>query len=257
MRNTHSHCCRRFENKVVLIIGGAGGMGRATVEEFVREGAKVIIADVDIEKARKIVDEFKNLNSNLLAVKCDVTKLEDIKNTIEIALRTYGKIDVLVYLVGILGEVAPVWESSVENWEKVMNVNLKGAFLFCREVTKHMISRGEGKIVMVSSVAGKDPNPYMAAYDVSKAGLIALTRCLALELAPYKIHVNCVVPGLTETPFIGFMTEEAVKRSASLIPLGRPAKPEEIAKVIVFLSSDDASFVTGAAWNVTGGRCPY
>ncbi|MEM4518643.1 MAG: SDR family NAD(P)-dependent oxidoreductase [Sulfolobales archaeon] len=257
MVNTGSHYCRRFENKVVLVVGGAGGMGRATVEEFVREGAKVVIADIDFEKARKIVDEFKSLGNDVLAVKCDVTKLEDVKNAVEVALRTYGKIDILVYLVGILGEVAPVWESSVESWDKVMNVNLKGAFLFCKEIAKHMISRGEGKIVMVSSVAGKDPNPYMAAYDASKAGLIAFARCLALELAPYKINVNCVVPGLTETPFIGFMTEEAVKRSASLIPLGRPAKPEEIAKIIVFLSSDDASFVTGAAWNVTGGRCPY
>lgn len=257
MGETHSRCCRRFENKVVLVVGGAGGMGRATVREFAKEGAKVVIADIDIEDARKIAEELKNLGSEVLVVKCDVTKLEDIRKTVEITLETYGKIDVLVYLVGILGEIAPVWESSIENWEKVMNINLRGAFLFCREVAKHMMSRGEGKIVTVSSVAGKDPNPYMAAYDASKAGLIAFTRCLALELAPYKVYVNCVIPGLTETPFIKFMTEDAVRRSASLIPLGRPAKPEEIAKVIIFLASDEASFVTGAAWNVTGGRCPY
>lgn len=257
MQGSYSRCCRRFENKVALIVGGAGGMGKATAEEFAREGAKVAIADVDIVKAKEIADELRNLGGEVIVIGCDVTKLEDVKKAVEATLEAYGKIDILVYLVGIPGEVAPVWESSVENWEKVMNINLKGAFLFCREVAKHMVSRGEGKIITVSSVAGKDPNPYMAAYDASKAGLIAFTRCLALELAPYKINVNCVIPGLTETPFIKFMAEEAVKRSASLIPLGRPAKPEEIAKVIAFLASDDASFVTGAAWNVTGGRCPY
>lgn len=257
MRDVNSHTSRRFENRVVLIVGGAGGMGKAVVEEFAKEGAKIAISDIDVEKARKIADELKNLGSDVLVIKCDVMKLEDVRKTVEATLEAYGKIDIFVYLVGIPGEVAPVWESSVENWDRVMNVNLRGAFFFCREIAKHMISRGGGKIITVSSVAGKDPNPYMSAYDASKAGLIAFTRCLALELAPYKINVNCVVPGLTETPFLSFMTEEAVKRSASLIPLGRSAKPEEIAKVIVFLASDDASFVTGAAWNVTGGRCPY
>ena len=249
--------CKRFSGKVVLLIGGAGGMGEVTAREFAREGAKVVIADIDLDRANEVAKEIRKLGVEALAVKCDVTKAEDVKRMVETVLKTYGDIDVLVYLTGIPGKIARTWELSIEDWDKVMNVNLRGAFLVCKEVVKHMIKKRKGKIITVSSVAGKDPNPYMAAYDASKAGLIAFTRCLALEVAQYGIHANCVIPGLTETPFLKFMTEDAVKRSASLIPLGRPAKPEEIAKVIVFLASDDASFVTGAAWNVTGGRCPY
>ncbi len=246
-----------FENKVVLIVGGAGGMGEATTKEFAKKRAKVVIADVNVEKANSLAEELKKIGAQVLVVKCDVTRPEEIRDTIKTVLETFGKIDVLVYLTGISGPTAPVWEYPEDSWEKVMNVNLKGAFLFCKYVAPHMINRRYGKIVTVSSVAGKDPNPNMSAYDASKAGLIALTRCLALELAPYGINVNCVVPGLTRTPFLKDMSEEAIRRSASLIPLGRPAESSEIAKVIVFLASDDASFVTGASWNVTGGRCPY
>jgi len=251
----HSH--RRFIGKVVLLVGGAGGMGIATAKEFAKEGAKVIIADIDLNRANEIAEEIKKLGGEALAIKCDVTKVEDVENMVETIIKTYGDIDVLVYLTGIPGKVLSTWEMPIEDWDRVIEVNLRGAFLVCRKVVKYMIEKRKGKIITVSSVAGKDPNPYMAAYDASKAGLIAFTRCLALEVAQYGINVNCVVPGLTETPFLKFMGEDAVKRSASLIPLGRPAKPEEIAKVIVFLASEDASFVTGAAWNVTGGRCPY
>ncbi|MEL9997092.1 MAG: SDR family NAD(P)-dependent oxidoreductase [Sulfolobales archaeon] len=254
MDNTY---CRRFEGKVVLIVGGAGGMGSVTAKEFAREGAEVVIADVDVSRMEMVAEEIRSSGGRCTTIKCDVTVASEVKNTVDTVLSKFGKIDILVYFTGILGEVAPIWESSEENWDKVMNVNLKGAFLFCREVAKHMIKRREGKIITISSVAGKDPNPYMLAYDASKAGLIGFTRGLALELAPYNVNVNCVVPGITETPFLNFMTEEAKKRSASLVPLGRLGKPEEIAKVVLFLASDDASFVTGAAWNVTGGRCPY
>lgn len=252
-----SNYLRRFEDKVVLVVGGAGGMGEATAREFAKEGAKIVLADIIVEKASAIAEELRKSGTEIIVVKCDVTNPEDVRNTVETALKTFGKIDVLVYLTGIAGQTAPVWQYSEEVWDKVMNVNLKGAFLFCKLVTPHMISRRYGKIITVSSVAGKDPNPNMSAYDASKAGLIAFTRCLALELAPYGINVNCVVPGLTKTPFLKDMSEEAIKRSATLVPLGRAAEPVEIAKVIVFLASDDASFVTGAAWNVTGGRCPY
>jgi len=251
----HSH--KRFAGKVVLLVGGAGGMGAATAMEFAKEGAKVVIADIDLNRANEIRDEIRELGGEASVIKCDVTKVEDVDYMVEAVIKTYGGIDVLVYLTGIPGRIASTWEIPVEDWDMVINVNLRGAFLVCRKVVKHMIERGRGRIITVSSVAGKDPNPYMAAYDASKAGLIAFTRCLALEVAKYGINVNCVVPGITETPFLRSMGEDAVRRSASLVPLGRVAKPEEIAKVIVFLASDDASFVTGAAWNVTGGRCPY
>lgn len=250
--------CRTFEGRVVIIAGGAGGIGEATVKEFARCGAKIAIADIDVDRAERIADEVRReLGADILVVRCDVTRSEDVRRAVNLTLGAFGKVDVLVYLAGILGGVRPIWETSEEDWDRVVDVNLKGAFLFCREVAKHMIVRREGKIVTVSSVAGKDPNPYMLAYDASKAGLIGFTRGLALELAPYNVNVNCVVPGITDTPFLKLMSEEAVRRSASLVPLGRVARPEEVAKVIAFLASDDASFVTGAAWNVTGGRCPY
>ena len=252
-----STCYKRFVGKVVLIVGGAGGMGSVAAKEFAKEGAKVIITDIDLVRATKVVEEISSSGGEALALKCDVTRSSEVREVVDAVINKYGRIDVLVYFTGILGEVAPIWESSEENWDRVMNVNLKGAFLFCREVAKHMIKQKSGKIVTISSVAGKDPNPNMLAYDASKAGLIGFTRGLALELAPYNINVNCVAPGITETPFLKFMTEEAKMRSASLVPLGRIAKPEEIARVVLFLASDEASYVTGATWNVTGGRCPY
>lgn len=250
-------CCKRFAERIVLIVGGAGGMGSVAAREFAKEGAKVIIADINLEQAMGVVKEIIASGGEAMALKCDVTKSNEVRGVVDAIISKYGRIDVLVYFTGILGEVAPIWESSEENWDKVMNVNLKGAFLFCREVAKHMIKQKSGKIVTISSIAGKDPNPNMLAYDASKAGLIGFTRGLALELAPYNINVNCVAPGITETPFLKFMTEEAKTRSASLVPLGRIAKPEEIVRVVLFLASDEASYVTGVTWNVSGGRCPY
>lgn len=250
-------CNKRFEGKVVVVTGGGSGMGRAACKKFAEEGAKVVVVDIDIKRAEKTKEEIETEGGEAIAIKCDVSNAMDVKKMVEQVLNKYGKIDILVNCVGILGQVAPVWETSEENWDKVMSVNLKGMFLVCKEVIPHMIQRKEGKIINISSVAGKDPNPNMAAYDASKAGVIAFTRALALEVALYNINVNCVVPGITETPFLGQMSEEEKKRLASKVPLGRLAKPEEIAEVILFLASEKASFVTGAAWNVTGGRCPY
>jgi len=250
-------CNKRFEGKVVVVTGGGSGMGKTTCKKFAEEGAKVAIVDIDMKRAEKTKEEIETEGREAIAIKCDVSNAMDVKKMVEQVLNKYGKIDILVNCVGILGQVGPVWETSEENWDKVMSVNLKGMFLVCKEVVPHMIQRKEGKIINISSVAGKDPNPNMVAYDASKAGVIGFTRALALEVAPYNINVNCVVPGITQTPFLGEMSEEEKEKLASKVPLGRLAKPEEIAEVILFLASEKASFVTGAAWNVTGGRCPY
>lgn len=248
---------RRFDGRVVIITGGAGGMGSLAAIEFAKEGAKVVIVDVDVTGINKVVEEITRQGGEALGIECDVSKADEVKAMVDKVISTYGRVDVLVNFVGILGRVAPLWELSEDEWNRVLEVNLKGVFLICREVIKYMINQRSGKVVNVSSVAGKDPNPYMAPYNASKAGVIALTRTLALEVAQYGINVNCVVPGITDTRFLNQLGDEAKQRSASLVPLGRLGKPEEIVRVVLFLASDEASFVTGAAWNVTGGRCPY
>ena len=248
---------RRFEGKTVLITGGGSGMGRSSSKMFAMEGAQVAIADIDIEKANKIVTEIKGNKGEAFAIKCNVSDPPSVKVTVRKAIEQYGKIDILVNGVGIAGKVAPIQELSDKDWDTVLNVNLKGAFLFAKEVIPFMLNAGKGKIVNISSVAGKDGNANMVPYCASKAGIIGLTKALATELAPYKINVNCVVPGITNTPFLSSLTKEEIDRLKQKVPLKRLAEPEEIANVILFLASEETDFVTGQTYNITGGRAKY
>src|SRR3989338_4410924 len=240
----------RFKNKVVLITGSSRGIGRATALEFAKEGANVVINYVKSEKeANSLVNEIKKIGSNAIAVKCDVSKENEVKEMIEKIIKTFTKIDILVNNAGIVFDV-PFRERTVDQWKRTLEVNLIGAFICCKHVVPHM---KKGKIVNVSSNNGiSSGGPYSMDYDASKAGLINLTNTLAQELSP-NIKVNSVVPGWINTDMNKDLPKDLIKKETERIYLKRFAKPEEIAKVILFLCSEDASFINGSIIKVDGG----
>jgi len=241
----------KLKNKVALITGSSRGIGRATALLFAREGAKVVVNCSSSEnEANQVVDEIKTLGSDAVCIKCDVSDEKQVKRMVEEAVRKFGKIDILVNNAGIVSDV-PFKERTVEQWKRTMDVNLLGVFLCSKYVAPHM-PKG-GKIVNVSSTNGiYSFHPSSVDYDASKAGVIVLTRDLAHEFAP-DIFVNCVAPGWVDTAMNKDLPRDFIKSENEKIYLKRFAKPEEIAKAILFLASDDASYITGITLTVDGG----
>lgn len=243
-----------LDGKVAIVTGGASGIGNAIAKTYLEHGAKVLILDVNEEGLQETRKELAKFKRKILLVKGDVTKFKDIRKAIHEAIRNWNRIDVLVNNAGV-GTISSLIEMSEEEWDYVLNVNLKGMFLFTREVAKVMIKQNEGCIINISSVNEEIPLAGEIHYCVSKGGIKMLTRTAALELAPYNIRVNAIAPGMTETA----LTEEILAipelKNAVLhqIPMGRIGKPEDIAKVAVFLASPYASWVTGATIYVDGG----
>lgn len=241
----------KLKNKIALITGSSRGIGRATALLFAREGAKVVVNCSSSEKeANRVVDEIKTLGSDAVCIKCDVSDEKQVKRMVEEAVRKFGKIDILVNNAGIVFDV-PFKERTVEQWKRTMDVNLLGAFLCSKYVAPHM-PKG-GKIVNVSSTNGiYSFHPSSADYDASKAGVIILTRDLAQEFAP-DIFVNCIAPGWVDTAMNKDLPRDFIESESEKIYLKRFAQPEEIAKAILFLASDDASYITGITLTVDGG----
>jgi 3-oxoacyl-[acyl-carrier protein] reductase len=241
----------RLKNKVAIITGSSRGIGKATALLFAKEGAKIVVNYSSSEnEANRVVDEIKTLGSDAMCIKCDVSDEKQVKRMVEEAVRKFGKIDVLVNNAGIVSDV-PFKERTVEQWKRTMDVNLLGVFLCSKYVAPHM-PKG-GKIVNVSSTNGiYSFDPSSVDYDASKAGVIILTRNLAKEFAP-NIFVNCVAPGWVDTAMNKDLPRNFVESENEKIYLKRFAKPEEIGKAILFLASDDASFITGITLTVDGG----
>lgn len=246
-----------LNDKVAIITGGAKGIGRAVAKRFARAGARVVVADLDLSASQKLVTEIKSLEGEATPVQADVASASSTKSMADFALKTYGQIDILVNNAGIAGKAAPLHELNEQDWDSVMNVNLKSMFHCCKAVLPHMMSRKTGHIVNVASISGKEGNPNMIPYSVSKAGVICFTKALAKELIPYGIFVNCVSPAVTKTTILEQLNDQAVDYMKSKVPLGRLGEPEEIAAVVHFLASEDSSFVTGQCYDVSGGRATY
>ncbi len=244
----------RLGDKVAIVTGSSKGIGRAIALEFGKEGAKVVTNDRKLKGSEKTADEIVANGGVAIAVRADVSKKKDVDRMIKQVVKRFGRIDVLVNNAGIV-RFDPITKVSEKEWDKVLDVNLKGTFLCSQAVAKTMLKQKSGVIINIASIAGMVGFPQLAPYCASKGGIIELTRELAIELAPNKIRVNCIGPGAIDTDMTKSIKEDkkSMKSYLAKIPLARLGKPEEIAKAALFLASDDSSYMTGQAIFVDGG----
>jgi len=243
-----------FKGRTAIVTGGAQGIGLAIVKRLVASGAKVRIWDHDQKLLAKTVAA---LGAAVSGDAVDVTDAAAIERGTRIALETLGRIDVFVNNAGIAGMTKPVVDYPVEEWKRVIDIDLNGPFLCCRTVVPHMVKAGYGRIVNIASIAGKEGNPNAAAYAAAKGGLIAFTKALGKELAQTGVLVNCVAPAAAQTAILDQVTPEFAKFMLSKIPMGRFVKVDEIAAMACWLATEDCSFSTGAVFDISGGRATY
>jgi 3-oxoacyl-[acyl-carrier protein] reductase len=243
----------KLNDRIVIVTGGARGIGKAIALAFIREGAKLALVDVDKGILEAAKNEIKRNREEIIAIPCDITRSSEVKTMVDRVRNAFGRIDILVNNAGIIrrGTIETVTE---EDWDRVIEVNLKGTFNCCKAVVETMKSQKYGKIVNISSIAGKMGDITSApGYGPSKAGIDALTKTLARQLAQYGINVNGVAPHAIETEMSAQWSEERRKEIIASIPLGRLGKPEDVANAVLFLASDEASFITGEILDVNGG----
>ncbi|MFL5758174.1 MAG: SDR family NAD(P)-dependent oxidoreductase [Thermomicrobiales bacterium] len=244
----------RFDGKTGIVTGGARGIGRAIAERLSRDGARIMVADIDETTAQTTASD---LGDQVIAQQMDVTSDSSWNAAVERALSVWDKIDILINNAGIAGRSATVWDYTVEEWNQVIGIDLTGVFLGCRAVVPRMIEAGYGRIVNISSVAGKEGNPNAAPYSAAKAGVIGLTKSLAKEVATKGILVNAITPAPIETEILKQISQEHINYMLSRIPMGRIGQPEEVATLVAFLASDEVTFSTGAVFDISGGRTTY
>jgi NAD(P)-dependent dehydrogenase (short-subunit alcohol dehydrogenase family) len=246
-----------LEGKVAIVTGAGRGLGWAIGERLVRDGAKLVIAEIDWASAQEKAAAVRQMKREAFPVKTDVSQWAEVQDMVQQVMDRFGRIDILVNNAGILGPYFTVDEYPEEIWDRVIAVNLKGTFLCCKAVLPIMKKQGSGNIVNVASVAGKEGNVQMAPYSASKGAVITLTKTLGKELAAANIRVNCVSPALLETDMAQAMTAGQRALLTSKIPMARLGKPEEVAAVVKFLVSGESSFVTGQCYDISGGRSVY
>lgn len=246
----------RLENRVAVVTGSSLGIGKAIALAFAREGAAVTIDyRKHSDEADTVVEEIEGFGGRALAVQADVSSPEDVKGLVQAAVNEFGRLDVMVNNAGI-EEKMPFLETPLDVWNRIIAVNLTGAWLGCQEAAKQMVSNGEGgRIINVSSVHENRPMPTNAPYCAAKGGLRMLMRTIAVELASHGITVNNIAPGAIETPLNANLDEHPEQKEELLseIPLGRIGKPEEVANLALYLASDEASYVTGSTFTIDGG----
>jgi len=246
-----------LKGKVVIITGARQGMGKADALLFAKNGAKVTVADISQEECQLVVEEIEKSGGEALAVKCDVASEKEVEEMVKKTVDKFGKVDILVNNAGIC-QFKPFLEMTEEEWKKTLDINLKGYFLCAREAAKEMLKHKSGAIVNIASVVMGQIGMGMAGlahYSASKGGIAALTKTLALELAPYNIRVNAIAPGAIDTPMAASAKadQKTLEQTLAVIPLHRMGKPEEIASTVLFLTSDASSYITGSIVVVDGG----
>jgi 3-oxoacyl-[acyl-carrier protein] reductase len=246
-----------LKEKVVIITGARRGMGRSHALVLAKAGAKVVVSDVSEEDCQKVVKEIEKNGGEALAVKCDVSKKEEVDSLVKKTIERFGKVDILVNNAGIC-QFRSFLELTEEDWDRTLDVNLKGYFLCAQAAAKEMVKKKRGKIINIASIAAGQVGigfPALAHYSASKGGIIALTETLAVELAPYNIRVNAIAPGMIETPMIAPVKKSPGQEKEVLkrIPLGRTGTPEEVSNLVLFLASDASSYITGSTVIIDGG----
>ncbi len=243
-----------LKNKVAIITGSRRGIGKAIALTLARAGANVVVSDINLDDCNKVVEEIKAIGGNALAVKADVSNPEDVSQMINLTTEKFGKIDILVNNAGIYMQKS-LKEITEKDFDKILDINLKGVFLCSKAVVPEMIKQGKGKIVNITSIAGQVGFANSSAYCASKGAIINITRELSLELGQYKINVNAIGPGVIETAMTKDLLKDKATKEAMLanIPLSRIGKPEDIANAALFLSSDNSDYITGITLFVDGG----
>ena len=245
-----------LKNKTAVVTGGAQGIGLAIAKVFLESGASVSLWDQDEKLVNETAHKLFSLG-NIEAIVTDVSSLASVKNAVVQTQKSMGGIDILICNAGISGPNEKLWDYPPEAWKKIMDINLTGVFNCLSAVTPLMIEKNYGRIVNVSSVAGKEGNPGAGPYSASKAGVIALTKSLGKELAEFDIAVNCITPAAAKTQIFDQMKEEHIQYMLGKIPRGRFLKVEEAASMVAWLCSKENSFTTGGVFDLSGGRSTY
>ena len=240
-----------LENRVAIVTGGAQGFGLAITKRFIESGAKVIIWDKDAEYLNKV--DLKNTQK----IEVDVSNYKSVENAFAESLTHENKIDILVNNAGIAGPNFKTWDYPLEEWQKVIDIDLSGVFYCCKIIVPHLIKNNYGRIVNISSIAGKEGNPNAMPYSAAKAGVIALTKSLGKELAENNISVNCVTPAPAKTRIFDQITQEHIDYMLSKIPRNRFVLVEELASLVAWMSSEENSYTTGSTVDLSGGRATY
>ena len=244
-----------LKDRVAIITGGAQGFGLAISKRIIQSGGKVVIWDIDENAIKSAIDEISS--ENLSFKKVDVINFVEIENALLETEKELGKIDIFVNTAGITGMNAKVWDYPLDEWKKVIELDLNSTFYCCKAVVPHMIKNNYGRIVNIASIAGKEGNPNASAYSTAKAGVIGFTKSLGKELADKNIAVNCVTPAAAKTRIFDQMTQEHIDYMLSKIPRNRFAKVDELASLVCWLSCEENSFTTSAVFDLSGGRATY
>jgi 3-oxoacyl-[acyl-carrier protein] reductase len=247
-----------MEKRVAIVTGAARGIGASVARRLADDGFTLALADLDESCLKKATEKIQEeVGKDAIAFTVDVSSFRSTQRLSQAVIRQLGRIDVLVNNAGIGGCAASVSDYPVDEWKRVVSVNLDGVFFCCKSVLPQMLAQGSGRIVNISSVAGKEGNPNMAAYSSSKAGVIGFTKSLAKEVATKGIYVNCITPAVIETEILSQLTKDAVNYMVSKIPMGRVGQPEEVAALVAWLASEECTFSTGAVFDISGGRTTY
>jgi 3-oxoacyl-[acyl-carrier protein] reductase len=243
----------KLDNKIAVLTGAGGAFGEATASLFAKEGANLILTDYNLDAIKPLALELKSKGSNVVSLKVDVSNESDVIGMRKRVEEEFGKVDILVNIAGI-SRSADIQDISLEEWHKLIEINLTGSFLCCRELIDGMIEKKAGKIVNVASISAQTARPVAVDYSASKSGILGLTRTLALQVAPYGINVNAIAPGPVVTPlFEKNFPKGVVDKLLSTIPFRRKGTPEDIANLILFLSSSDSDWITGEVVAINGG----